>query len=454
MKFEEFDLSPDLMDGIMSLGFEDATAIQEQTIPLILEGEDLIACAQTGTGKTAAFLIPTLEKLVTTQLPEPQIRVIIIVPTRELALQIDQNMEALAYFTGVASVAVYGGKNSGDWDQQKRAIVGGVDMIVATPGRFKTHLALGYMDLSQVDTVILDEADKMLDMGFYSDILEIIGYLPKDKPRQTLMFSATMPNKIRKLAKDILKEPKEVAMAISKPAAGIEQTAYVVYENQKIPLLESILSGKEVDSMIIFASSKASVDRITDRLKGLGFGARAIHSDREQDERQKTLSDFKNKQFPVLVATDVLSRGIDVDNLSHVLNYDVPRDAEDYVHRVGRTARASSTGEALTFITPDEVYRFVKIERLIEREVPKGPVPEELGETPPYNPSRGGRGNRRSGGRNHRKGGRGRNYNRNNQHPREGGEHRNRGGNQNRNRNRRRKKGNSTGNNSNQSSTG
>lgn len=409
MKFEDFNLDPSILDGILGLGFEDATPVQEQAIPYILEGRDLIACAQTGTGKTGAYLIPVMQKLLETY--SDKTRVLIIVPTRELANQIDQALEAMAYFAGISSVAVYGGRDSKGWDRQKNAIQGGVEIIIATPGRFKLHYSLGYMDLSGIEFVILDEADKMLDMGFHGDILEITSYL-SDRPRQTLMFSATMPPKIRTLAKKIMSEkPAEVSLSIAKPAAGVTQEAYVVYPAQKFKVLEHILKTREIESMIIFAASKANVDRIAENLNRLKFDARAIHSDREQTERMATLTAFKNKQFPIVVATDVLSRGIDVDNLSHVLNFDVPRDAEDYVHRVGRTARASSTGEAITFISPDDMYKFDRIEQLIEREVPKPDLPKEIGEGPAYNPrqrsSRGG-GGRHGGGGGGRRGGGGR----------------------------------------------
>lgn len=417
MRFEEFDLDPYLLDSLASIGYEEATPIQEQAIPVILDGHDLIACAQTGTGKTGAFLIPMIENIMAQGNAKPGTKVLVIVPTRELASQIDQNMEALSYFTGVSSVAVYGGSNSKQWDHQKNAIDNGVDVIIATPGRFKMHYKLGYMDLSQVHTVILDEADKMLDMGFHPDIVEIISYLPKGE-RQTLMFSATMPSKIRKLAKEIMQQkPKEISLALSKPAEGVDQRAYVVYDKQKKDLLRHLLKNEEVDSMIIFASSKLSVDQIAATLRQMGFDARAIHSDREQSERQETLNDFKNKQFPIVVATDVLSRGIDIDSLSHVLNFDVPLDAEDYVHRIGRTARANTTGTAMTFINPDDMYRFGNIEELIEAEVPKQKIPQELGPTPEYSPkgrkrSSGGRRGGQGGGRN--SGGRGRGSGRDN----------------------------------------
>lgn len=403
--FDDYDLDDSVRDGINSLGFKSPTPIQALSIPIILSGSDIIACAQTGTGKTAAYLVPLMQHLV--QLPPGKIRCLILVPTRELAIQIDQAMEGLSYYTGLTSVAVYGGREGDGWDRQKNAITSGVDIIIATPGRFKMHQNLGYMDLSGVEVLILDEADKMLDMGFYADIMDLIRLLPAE--RQSLMFSATMPPKIRKLARDILRDPQEVNIALSKPAEGVYQSAYAVTDAQKIPLVEALMKEREVDSMIIFASSKISVDQITRRLVKAGYDARAIHSDREQDERIATLTAFKNKQFPIVVATDVLSRGIDIDNLSHVLNYDVPLDAEDYVHRIGRTARASSTGEAITFITPEDAYKFWRIEALIGSEVPKLPLPPQIGRSPELSkserpPLRGGKG---GGGRHSSSGPRG-----------------------------------------------
>ncbi len=412
MKFSELELDYGLHDGIASLGFEDTTPIQEQAIPMVQEGHDLIACAQTGTGKTAAYLIPSIDNLLLKG--GKGTRGLILAPTRELANQIDQNIEALSYFTGVTSVPVIGGKSSSDFDRQKFALENGADIVVATPGRLLIYLSLGTIDFSQIQFLILDEADKMMDMGFHADILKIESFLPKE--RQTLMFSATMPKKIRELAKEILKEPKEINLNLAKPAEGINQMAFSVYNEQKIPLLEHLLSTREVESMIIFASSKISVDRITRQLKKLKYQVEAIHSDKEQQERQETLRKFKNREFRILVGTDVLARGIDIDNLSHVLNFDCPRDADDYVHRVGRTARASATGEAMTFISPDDQHRFQRIERLIEMEVPKPAMPEELGETPAYSPGRGrgrgrgghGGGRRQGGGGNSRHKGGGR----------------------------------------------
>ncbi len=385
MKFTDFNLNSQLNQAIDSVGYENATPVQTLAIPIILEGKDLVACAQTGTGKTAAYLLPTLNRLMERE--SNKTRVLILAPTRELAIQIEQNAEVLTYFSDIATAPIYGGKDSSNWDEQRRAINNGADILVATPGRLITHMALGYVDFSQLEVLILDEADKMLDMGFYPDIMNIASSLPET--RQTLMFSATMPPKIRELAQKILKDPESISLSISKPAAGIKQQAFTVYDEQKIPLIEHLLKEREVDSMIIFASSKISVDRITRQLKKLNYPVESLHSDKSQEERQEALRAFQNRTYRILVGTDVLSRGIDVDNLSHVLNYDVPSDAEDYVHRVGRTARASATGEAITFINPDDMRKFAGIERLIEQEVPKLPAPEHLGETPEYDPRRG-----------------------------------------------------------------
>lgn len=433
MKFSDLPLNESLLEGIDSIGFESLTPVQEATIPLILEDHDLIACAQTGTGKTAAFLLPIIHKL--TLFPPGETRCLIITPTRELAEQIDQNVEALGYFTDVSSVPIIGGKNASKFDQQKAAITSGADILVATPGRLKIHLALGYVDFSQIEFLILDEADKMLDMGFFDDIMQIVSHLPEE--RQTLLFSATMPPKIRKLASKILNKPKEVSLSIAKPAEGISQLAFSVFDDQKVPLLTHLIKERDVESMIIFASSKISVDQITRKLKKLKYEVAAIHSDKSQDERQETLRAFKNKQFKILVGTDVLARGIDIDNLSHVLNYDVPLDAEDYVHRIGRTARASNTGEAITFINPADQYKFSSIEELIEMEVPKPDLPPELGDAPVYRP-RGGRRRGHDGGRRqNNRNGRNRNNRNNNGRRRYGNSG---GGGQNRNRNNRSRK--------------
>lgn len=405
LTFDELDLYGNLLDGLYSMNYDEATPIQEAAIPVILDKKDIIACAQTGTGKTAAYLIPILQRIM--DYPSGDTRALVIAPTRELAYQIDQNCQAIGYHTGVSSVAVYGGSDSKLWDKQKRAIETGVDIIIATPGRFMLHHKLGYMDLSKVEMVVLDEADKMLDMGFVADIKTIVSHVPKE--HQTIMFSATMSKKIRQLAKEMQDTPVEINFNLSKPAEGIDQKAYCVYDEQKMPLLQHLIKEKEIDSMIIFASSKIKVDNIHRSLRKMGVEARAMHSDKAQEERTQTLRDFKSKQFKIMVGTDVLARGIDIDNLSHVLNFDCPRDAEDYVHRVGRTARASRTGEAITFVDPQDFRRLASIERLIETEIPKPEMPEFLGETPTYRggASRGGRGRHGGGGGRRRHNGKG-----------------------------------------------
>ena len=384
MTFNEFNFQPELTEGLTYMGFDKATPIQEQAIPLILANKDLIACAQTGTGKTGAYLLPIINKI--TQTPGDYINTLIIVPTRELAIQIDEQLQGFSYFAPVSSLAIYGGNNGSAFDQEKRALTQGANIIIATPGRLISHLNMGYVKADKLKHLILDEADRMLDMGFSEDLQKIIDYLPKDK--QTLMFSATMPPKIRTLAKKILKDPAEINISISKPAAGVTQAAYVVYDAQKPELLKGILSEKEMSSVIIFSSKKDKVKELEKELKRAKFNVAAIHSDLEQNERNDVLRNFKNKNLQVLVATDILSRGIDIDSISLVVNYDVPGDAEDYIHRVGRTARAETTGTAITFINDHDQHKFKKIEDLIGYEINKLTVPEKLGAQPEYAPEK------------------------------------------------------------------
>ncbi len=361
--------------------FEKATPVQEQTIPVIMEGNDLIACAQTGTGKTAAYLLPLCDKLLEKE--HHGVKALVLVPTRELAIQIDQQMEGFGYFLPVSSTAIYGGNDSKEWARQKTALTTGSDIVIATPGRMLQHITMGYVDFSTVEFLILDEADRMLDMGFYDDIMKVTKHIP-DK-RQTLMFSATMPPKIRELAKKILTNPAEVNIAISKPAEGILQAAYMVYDTQKIPLLNLLLKEKDLPSILIFSSRKQTVKEIVQSLRRNGFNADAIHSDLEQADREEVLREFRNRNVQILVATDIIARGIDIEKIDLVINYDVPRDAEDYVHRVGRTARASTQGVAITLINETDQKDFYKIERLIEKDVYKIPLPPEIGEGPAYN---------------------------------------------------------------------
>lgn len=382
--------------------FEEATPVQIETIPVIMKGKDLIACAQTGTGKTAAYLLPVLNRLVQKQ--EEQTTTLVLVPTRELAIQIDQQLQGFAYFLPLTSIAVYGGNDAGLWDQQKQALISGANVVVATPGRLLQHLSMDYFKFTSLKYLILDEADRMLDMGFHDDIMQIVQDLPEN--RQTLLFSATMPSKIRELSRKLLQQPEEISIAMSKPAEGILQAAYVVYDNQKVALLKKLLEGKDLTSVVIFSSTKIKVKEIYRSLKQAGFPVEAIHSDLEQREREEVMLSFRNRHTQILVATDIIARGIDVDGIDLVINYDVPNDAEDYVHRVGRTARAKSTGVALTFISDQEMDKFGHIEKLIETTVFKSPLPDGFEPGPEYNPEiRGKRRFGKGGGGGGRKGG-------------------------------------------------
>ncbi len=366
------------------MGYEKPTPIQEQAIPLILEKHDLIGCAQTGTGKTAAYLLPILNNIIRSD--HRHLNTLIIAPTRELVQQIDQQVEGFAYFTGVSSIPIYGGGDGATWDQQKKALESGVDMIIATPGRLIAQLASGVIDLKYIQHLVLDEADRMLDMGFYDDIIRIIKNLPEN--RQTLLFSATMPPRIRSLAGKILRNPKEVSLAISKPAEGIVQEAYLVRDDQKEKLITRLLKESQFPSILIFASTKDNVKHLGRLLPKLGLPSRAIHSDLEQTEREEILREFKNKKLKLLIGTDVLSRGIDVEGIGLVVNYDVPPDPEDYIHRIGRTARAESTGHAITFVNERDQRRFFQIEKLIGKEVTKVPLPEDIGLSFEYMPEK------------------------------------------------------------------
>lgn len=380
--FRDLNFHESLQEGLDSMGFEKPTPIQEQAIPLILNNKDLIACAQTGTGKTAAFLLPILNKLSVN--PTNSTNTLIVVPTRELALQIDQALQGFSYFTSVSSLAIYGGSDGSVFETERKALTQGANVIIATPGRLMAHLNMGYVKLDKLQHLILDEADRMLDMGFVDDIIKISTYLPKN--RQTLMFSATMPSKIRTLATKLLNNPEQISIAISKPAEGVIQGAYLVYNTQKNNLIVSLLEGKELTSVIIFSSTKQNVKQLERDLQKAKLKAKAIHSDLEQPEREQVLRDFRSKQTQILVATDILSRGIDIEDIGLVINYDVPNDAEDYIHRIGRTARAASTGVALTFINELDQQKFAQIENLIGAEVKKIPLPAHLGEGPIYAP--------------------------------------------------------------------
>lgn len=387
MRFEELNFEPSLMEGLSAMNFQEMTPVQEQSIPLIMEGKDIIACAQTGTGKTAAYLLPLLNRMQKQQHDPDAVNAIIMAPTRELAQQIDQQLEGFSYFLPLSSVAVYGGNDAGAWDQQKRALQLGADFVVATPGRLISHISLDNVDFSKVSYFVLDEADRMLDMGFYDDIIQIVKKLPES--RQTIMFSATMPPKIQKLAQTILHNPEMVNIAISKPADGVEQGAYVCYEAQKLRLLTSILKEDSTRKTIVFSSAKLKVKEMARALRRMNISVAEIHSDLEQEERDAALLDFKSGKASVMVATDIVSRGIDIDDIEMVINYDVPRDVEDYIHRIGRTARANRTGRGLTFVCEEDQVRFMKVERFIGYEVNKLQMPEVLGEGPEYKPKKG-----------------------------------------------------------------
>lgn len=361
------------------------TPVQEQTIPIILEGRDIIACAQTGTGKTAAYTLPLLNRLLLEGNEKNVVKSVIIVPTRELAQQIDMQFQGFSYYMPVSTAVIYGGGDGRGWDQQKRGLQMGADVVIATPGRLISHLMNSRVDLSHVDYLILDEADRMLDMGFYDDIMQIVSYMPKS--RQTLMFSATLPPKIRQMAKQILNDPAEVNIAISKPNEAIEQGAYICYEGQKLGIVREMFSRPSESKTIIFSSSKQKVKELAHTLKRMKLDVAPMHSDLDQEKREQVMLDFKNNKVMILVATDIVARGIDIEDIGLVINYDVPHDPEDYIHRIGRTARASATGRAVTFVNEEEQGKFHRIEEFIEREIPKLSLPEAVGAGPEYNPA-------------------------------------------------------------------
>lgn len=399
MRFDEILTNDDVLDGLYDMHFEECTPIQEATIPAVLEGRDILACAQTGTGKTAAYLLPVINELAEGGFPEDAVNCVVMAPTRELAQQIDRQMQGFAYFMPVSSIAIYGGTDGYAYDQQRRSLKMGADVVIATPGRLLAHLSMGYVDLSRVSFFVLDEADRMLDMGFYEDIMQIVSHLPQET--QILMFSATMPPKIQQMANKILKNPFEIKLAVSKPAEKIEQSAYVCYETQKMPILKQIFKENPPHRVIIFSSSKLKVKQLAREMRKQNLKIAEMHSDLDQTQRDNVMLDFKSGKTNVIVATDILSRGIDIDDIEMVVNYDVPHEAEDYVHRIGRTARADRDGKAVTFVTPEDMFRLRKIERLLEKEMPKAEVDKEFGDTPAYNKDVSGRkkSGRRSGGK-------------------------------------------------------
>ena len=410
MRFDELDLEDEILDGLYDMNFEEMTPVQEHTIPVILEGRDLIGCAQTGTGKTAAYTLPLLNRLVIEGNEDNVVKSLIIVPTRELAQQIDQQFQGFSYYAPISTTVVYGGGDGKGWDIQKRGMLMGADVVIATPGRMISHLQNSGVDLSHVECLILDEADRMLDMGFSEDIMKIVSHMPKE--RQTIMFSATLPPKIRELAKTILRNPAEVNIAISKPNEAIDQSAFVCYESQKLGIIRELFARPSESKTIIFSSSKMKVKELAHTLKRMKLDVAAMHSDLEQAQREEVMLAFKNNKISILVATDIVARGIDIEDIGLVINYDVPRDPEDYIHRIRRTARAAATGAAMTFVNEEEQGAFHRIEKFIEREIRKAELPEAVGEGPKYAPDenrgRGGRGRGRSKGGDGRGHGRGR----------------------------------------------
>ncbi|MDD4149538.1 MAG: DEAD/DEAH box helicase [Bacteroidales bacterium] len=380
MKFQELHISDKLKEGIESFNYSELTEIQEKAIPEILKSKDLLACSQTGSGKTAAFLIPIIERILS--IKTSGIKALIITPTREICKQIEEQIVGLGYYTDTSYVAVYGGNDHDGFSRQKTALTEGADIVVATPGRLISHLALGYVNISNLDFLILDEADEMLDMGFYEDILNIIGKLPKK--RQTLMFSATMPHSIRKLAKEILTEPYILDLNFSKPAEEIDQQVYMVYEKDKPAMLANVLKEHKDDKVLVFTSTKVSVGKISAYLRNAGIKNSSINSSFTQTERNDTILDFKSRKIRILVATNLLSRGIDIDDVNLIVNYEIPDKAEDYVHRIGRTARAGKLGLAVSFIGEKEILNFNRIEKLLEKDIEKLSNPEGISQGPTY----------------------------------------------------------------------
>lgn len=387
MKFEELDLSDNILDALYDMHFENCTPIQEKCIPPVLDGRDVLGVAQTGTGKTAAYLLPILSRLDEGGFPKDAVNCVVMSPTRELAQQIDQAMQGFAYYLpNVSSVAVYGGNDGNRYDQEMKSMRLGADVIIATPGRLISHISMGNIDLSKVSFFVLDEADRMLDMGFSDDIMKIASGLPKNC--QTIMFSATMPKDIEKLAQNLLKNPIEVKLAVSKPAEKIQQSAYICYETQKLKIIEDIFRAGDLKRVIIFSGSKMKVKQINQALQKLKINSGEMHSDLEQAERDDIMFKFKSGQIDVLVATDIVARGIDIDDIAMVINYDVPHDAEDYVHRIGRTARADHDGVAVTFVNEDDMFAFHQIEKFLGKDIRKNPLPADCGDGPEYTTSK------------------------------------------------------------------
>ena len=394
MDFYELDFEDEVLDALDAMNFKECTPIQEKTIVPLMEGRDLIGVAQTGTGKTAAYLLPVLNKLCSGEYPDKAINCIIMAPTRELAQQIDRQLEGFTYFMNVSSVAVYGGNDGVRYGQELKGMSLGADILVATPGRLISHITLGNVDLSKVSFFILDEADRMLDMGFYNDIMTIAKQLPQN--RQTMLFSATMPEEIRKLAKNILNNPVQVTLSLAKPADGITQQAYICYDAQKMAIIKNMFTKESAERVILFVSKKSKVKEVAIALRRMGLNVGEMHSDLSQGERDEIMYQYKSRKIDLLVATDILARGIDIDDIRIVINYDVPRDCDDYIHRVGRTARANTTGRGITLVSENDQMAFKKIEDFIGKSIEKMLLPEGIGEAPEYNPKKPAKKNQRS----------------------------------------------------------
>ncbi|MFI3327957.1 MAG: DEAD/DEAH box helicase [Rikenellaceae bacterium] len=388
MRFDDFELDYDILDAVEQMGYGDMTPVQEQTMPVLLRGDDLVGCAQTGTGKTAAFSLPLLDMLhkgkASGKYSEDKIKAVIMCPTRELATQIDGQIQGFSYYTDISTSVIFGGGDGKAWAAQRHSLESGVDIVVATPGRLLAHLESGFVDLSGVKHFVLDEADRMLQMGFYEDIMKVVSYLPLK--RQTVLFSATLPPKIRKMADQLLYNPTEVIISASKPNESIDQSAFVLYETQKLPLIQKLFDVDDVEKTLIFSSSRLKVKELVFEFKKMKLNAVGMHSDLDQAQREEVMLDFKSGKIDILVATDIVARGIDIDDIVTVVNYDVPNDAEDYIHRIGRTGRASASGQAITFVNERDQARFKRIEDFLEREVRKRDLPTDLGAAPQYNP--------------------------------------------------------------------
>lgn len=398
MYFTDLGLDEDLLDALYDMHFDECTPVQEQCIPHILQRRDLIGIAQTGTGKTAAYLLPLLTLLREGDYQSDAVNCLIMAPTRELAKQIDQALQGFSYYMNINGVAVYGGNDGARYEQERRSLSSGADIVIATPGRLITHMSLGTLDLSRTTHLVLDEADRMLDMGFSEDIMKIVEQMPNE--RQTILFSATMPPKIATLARKIMKNPVEVRLAVSKPAEKIQQEVYVCREVDKLKLVKWILEQKNPQSAVIFASSKMKVKDLYASLKRMGLNVAAMHSDLEQSQRDEVMLAFKAQRVSILVATDIVARGIDIDGISLVVNFDAPHDAEDYVHRIGRTARAGREGSAVTLIGEKEQRALSDIERILDIKIPRGTLPNGMESPSPVTERDG---HSRSGGKQGRK---------------------------------------------------